>query len=166
MRTIKLLGLAVVLAAVSVPANAQGGRRFQRFAGLDELVRLEAREAGRFQMRRFALVRAQRMGQLRGQGMAQFRSQRMGQFRGLRRDGMAQLRAFKDGPRMGLRAGARAGLRAGSVAANATPGQKAFFEQFRGQRDAVKAKVKAGTLTREQARTQMKAWVTEHRPKK
>jgi hypothetical protein len=30
----------------------------------------------------------------------------------------------------------------------------------------VHAQVAAGTLTREQARTQMRTWVMEHRPKK
>jgi hypothetical protein len=69
----------------------------------------------------------------------------------------------------GVRAGARAGFRAGVRAeriANATPEQKALVEQFRTQRQAVRAQVVAGKLTREQAREQMQKWVLEHRPKK
>jgi ribosomal protein L19E len=62
---------------------------------------------------------------------------------------------------MGMGAGMGAGLRA-----DATPEQKAFVEQFRAQRETVRAQVLEGKLTREQARAQMQKWAAEHRPKK
>lgn len=182
MRTIKFLGLAVALAAVSVSANAQAGRRFDRFSGVDELARLEARQIQRHQMRRGAMARAPRMGQFRGmprgamlqRGLAMRAPMgiRGGRFAGPPRGRqmmmagrMGQLRAFQGGRRAGMKLGARAGFRAG-LRANASPEQAALAKQFGEKRQAIRAQVQAGTLTREQARTQMQAWITEHRPKK
>lgn len=200
MRTIKFLGIAVALAAVSVSANAQGGRRFEHFTGFDELVRLEARQIEQHQMRPFAMVRAQRMGQARGMGPGAMQRGAMqvggmqrgamqagsmqpgamglrgGRFAGPPRGrqmmmagGMGPQRAFRGGADAGMQFGARAGFRAGARAglrAAATPEQAAFAKQFGEQRQAIRAQVLAGTLTREQARTQMQAWAVEHRPKK
>lgn len=161
MRTIKFLGIAVALAAVSVSAHAQGGRRFDRSTGVNDLARLEARQIERHQMRRFMMARAQRMDQVAG--MRRGAMQRGAMQRG------AMQRAFEGGQRKGMQLGVRAGFRAGARAgmrANATPEQAALAKRFSDQRQAIRAKVQAGTLTREQARTQMKAWVAEHRPKK
>ncbi|MBA4073221.1 MAG: hypothetical protein C0497_15575 [Gemmatimonas sp.] len=66
---------------------------------------------------------------------------------------MAQGRGFAAGLRTGLRA-------------NATPEQKAFVEQFRAQRETIRAQVLEGKLTRQQARSQLQKWAAEHRPKK
>lgn len=161
MRTIRFLGIAVALAAVAVSARAQGGRRFDRSTSVDDLARLEARQIERHQMRRFMIARAQRMGQ--GAGMRHGVTQRGAMQRG------AMQRAFKGGQRAGMQLGVRAGFRAGARAgmrANATPEQAAFAKLFADQRQAIRAKVQAGTLTRDQARAQMKTWVAEHRPKK
>ncbi|MFA6169036.1 MAG: hypothetical protein WC700_20590 [Gemmatimonadaceae bacterium] len=205
MRTIKFLGFAVALAAVAVPAFAQGGLQPGAFPGIDNLARREAqRIEHQQQMRRFAGQRAGRMGMAQGLGQARgFRGGLAGQ------QGLGAGRGFAAGPRQGFRAGARAGVRAGArqgfaagkraglraggrggfaagnraglraggragfgagnraaLRANATPEQKAFVEQFRTQRETVRAQVVEGKLTREQARAQMQKWATEHRPKK
>lgn len=184
MRTIKFLGLAAALAAVSVSASAQAARRFDHFIGLNDVVRLEARQFQRQQMHRFAMARAQRPGQVRGspRGAAMRGPMSAGAMRGpmgVRGAGFAgprgrqmmmagrvgQFRTFQDGRRAGMQLGARAGFRAG-LRANATPEQAAFVKQLGEQRQAIRAQVQAGKLTREQARTQMQAWVAEHRPKK
>ena len=159
MRTIKFLGIAVSLATVAVSANAQGGRRFDHFTSIDDLVRLEARQVERHQMRQSAMARAAYMGRVNGmqRGAMQF-----GARAGFRAGAHAGMRA---GMHAGMRAGARAGARAG-MRANATPELAAFARQFGEKRQAIRAQVQAGTLTREQARTQMQAWVAEHRPKK
>ena len=73
MRTIKFLGIAVALAAVSVTANAQAGPGFGRVMGFDNFARLEARQIERLQMRRFAMQREQRLGQARGLQRGAFR---------------------------------------------------------------------------------------------
>ncbi|MFA6165064.1 MAG: hypothetical protein WC700_00465 [Gemmatimonadaceae bacterium] len=175
MRTIKILGFAVALAAAAVPALAQDGLQPGAFPGIDNLARREAqRIEHQQQMRRFAGQRAGRMGM--AQGVRQSRGV-MGQGRAFSGQG----RGLAAGPRQGFRAGARAGVRAGARAgfaagnraglraglrANATPEQKAFAEQFRAQRETVRAQVLEGKLTREQARAQMQTWATEHRPKK
>lgn len=163
MRTIKFLGLAVALAAAAVPALAQAGLQPGAFPAIDNLARREAqRIEHQQQMRRFAGQRAGRMGM--GYGVHQGRGF-IGQgraFAGLRQ-------GFRAGARAGVRAGVRAGFAAGKRAglrANATPEQKAFVEQFRAQRESVRAQVLEGKLTREQARTQMQKWAAEHRPKK
>lgn len=181
MRTIKFLGLAVALAAVSVSANAQAGRRFDRSAGIDDVARLEARQVECLHMRRLAMARAQQMGQFRGlqraamqrgmamrgpigvRGGARFAGPRGRQMMAAGR--MGQLRAFQRGQRAGMQLGAGAGFRAG-IRANATPEHAAFARQFTEQRQATRAKVQAGTLTREQARAELQKWVAEHRPKK
>jgi len=162
MRTIKFLGLAAALAAVSVSANAQGGRGFDHFVSFNELARVEARQIERrqmhqmyqmYQMRRFAMARAAQFGQRRGRRM--MTAARMGQHQ-----------SFQQGRRRaGMKLGGGAGVRAGARA-NATPEQQAFAKQFGEQRQAIRAQVQAGSLTREQARAQMKAWAVEHRPKK
>jgi hypothetical protein len=136
MRTIKFLGIAVALAAVSVSANAQLGRRFDHFSGINDLARLEARRIERAPMWRGAKLR-------RGLAMRAPMS-----IRGHRVAGQ---------PRSRFRAGVRA---------NASPEQQELTRQFREKRRALRAQVQAGTLTRKQARAQMKAWTTEHRPTK
>ncbi|MHB1095875.1 MAG: hypothetical protein ACYC3F_06850 [Gemmatimonadaceae bacterium] len=192
MRTIKFLGFAVVLAAAAVPAFAQGGLQPGAFPGIDNLARREAqRIEHQQQMRRFAGPRAGGMGMAQGRGfIAQGRGFAAGPRQGFRAGARAGVRAgarqgFAAGKRAGVRAGARAGFAAGSRAglraggragfaagnraalrANATPEQKAFVEQFRAQRETVRAQVLEGKLTREQARAQMQKWATEHRPKK
>ncbi len=187
MRTIKFLGFAVALAAVAVPALAQGGLQPGAFPGIDNLARREAqRIEHQQQMRRFAGQRAGRMGMAQGRGfigqgrgfIGQGRGLAAGPRHGFRAGARAGVRAgvrqgFAAGRRAGLRAGGRAGLAAGNRAgfraglrANATPEQKAFVEQFRAQRETVRAQVLEGKLTREQARAQMQKWATEHRPKK
>ena len=138
-------------------ASAQGGRRFNHFTSIDDLVRLEAQQIERHQMRQTAMARAQRMGQ--GNGMR----------RGAMQRGAMQRGAMQRGARAGFHAGARAGMRAGfraGMRANATPEQAALAKQFGEKRQAMRAQVQAGTLTREQARTQMQAWAAEHRPNK
>lgn len=166
MRTIKFLGLAVALAAVSVSANAQAGRRFDHFMGFDNLARHEARQIERQQMRRFAMRGTLGVGGGRFAGPPRGRQMMMagraGQYRAFQRGRRAGMQL---GARAGLQLGARAGFRAG-VRANASPEQIAFAKQFGEQRQAIRAKVQAGTLTREKARAQMQAWITEHRPKK
>ncbi|MHB0961729.1 MAG: hypothetical protein ACYC5V_00835 [Gemmatimonadaceae bacterium] len=196
MRTIKFLGFAVALAAVAVPALAQGGLQPGAFPGIDNLARREAqRIEHRQQMRRFVGQRAGRMGMAQGvrQGrgfIGQGRGLAAGPRHGFRAGARAGVRAgarqgFAAGKRAGLRAGGRAGFAAGNRAglraggragfaagnraelrANATPEQKAFAEQFRAQRETIRAQVLEGKLTREQARAQMQKWATEHRPKK
>lgn len=189
MRSIKFLGLAVALAAVSVSANAQGGRRFDHFVGLNDLARFEARHLERHQMRGLAMARAPRMGQartLQRGAMQRGAMQRGAAVRGpigargaqvaqplrggqMMAGRMGQSRGVRGGQRAGMQLSARAGFRTGFRAgfrANATPEQKAFATRFGEQRQAIRAKVQAGALTREQARTQMQAWVREHRPKK
>jgi len=170
MRTIKFLGLAVALAAVSAAAGAQGG---QRAAGLNDFARFEARQLARQQMHRRSVrmgMRGPRMG-LRGQAL------------GVRAPGLAGQRFGARGARMGMRArmmaprGAAMGLRgerrafaAGRMMGyraglDATPAQREFFKARSEQRKSVHAQVTAGKLTREQARTQMQAWAKEHRPR-
>src|SRR5450759_2519788 len=141
MRTIKFLGIAVALAAVSVSANAQLGRRFDHSSGINDLARLEAHRIERHPMRRGAMLR----GAMPRRGLAMRAP--MG-IRGHRVAGP---------PRGRFRAGGRT---------NASPEQKELTRQFREKRQALRAEVQAGTLTREQARAQMKAWTTEHRPKR
>lgn len=182
MRIIKFLGLAVALAAVAVPAFAQGGLQPGAFPGIDNLARREAlRIEHQQQMRRFAGQRAGRMGMRQSLGQARgFRQGRgfIGQGRGYAASPRHGFRpdarqGFAAGSRAGFRAGFRAGARAGfsvgnrvAFRANATPEQKAFVEQFRAQRETIRAQVIEGKLTREQARVQLQKWVAEHRPKK
>src|SRR5665647_2165706 len=97
MRTIKFLGLAVALAAASVSANAQAGRRFDHFSGINDLARLEARQIEWHQMRRHAMARAPRMGYIRGMQ------------RGARPGVMLRRGLAMRGP-MGMRSGRIAGL--------------------------------------------------------
>ena len=158
MRTIKLLGLAVALAAVSVSASAQGGRHM---VGLNDYARLETRQIQGMRMHRRAMMagmRGRMMG-MRGQrfgmrgGMMGTRGRMMAQ-RGAALGVRGQHRAFARGRMMGYRAGI-----------NATPAQREFFRARAEQRTAIRAQVTAGKLTREQARTQMQAWAREHRPK-
>ncbi len=146
MRTIKFLGFAVALAAVTVPAFAQGGLQPGTFPNIDRLARMEARRLEHRQLKH--QFRGQRVAARVGKGQRFQRGPRFGA-------GVAA------GVHGGVKAGTRAGLRA-----NATPEQQAFFEARQAQLKAMHAQVTAGTLTREQARTQMHAWVTEHRPKK
>ena len=151
MRTIKFLGIAVALAAVSVSANAQLGRRFDHSSGIYDLARLEARRIERHPMRRGAMLRG---AMLRG---AMLRGAMLR--RGLAMRAPMGIRGHRVAgpPRGRFRAGGRT---------NASPEQKELTRQFREKRQALRAEVQAGTLTREQARAQMKAWITEHRPKK
>ena len=190
MRTIKFLGFAVALAAAAVPALAQGGLQPGAFPGIDNLARREAqRIEHQQQMRRFAGQRAGRMGMAQGLGQGRgVVGGRVG-MKGIAGGREMGARGFAGSPRQGFRAGARAGVHAGARAgfaagnragvragfaagnraglrANATPEQKAFAEQFRAQRETVRAQVLEGKLTREQARAQMQKWATEHRPKK
>ena len=166
MRTIKFLGLAATLAATAVPALAQGAGALQpgAFPALDRLAAIEANR----------LVHRQQMRQWQGQRAGQPRmNRRLAQAHGFRGLGPGRAAGMRGAARAGVQAGVRAGVRAGYRAglraerlANATPEQKAFVEQLRAQRQAVHAQVVDGKLTREQARTQMQKWVTEHRPKK
>jgi hypothetical protein len=106
MRTIKYLGFAVALAAVAVPALAQGGLQPGAFPGIDKLARREAqRIEHRQQMRRFAGQRAGRMGMGQGRGF-------IGQGHGF----VSPRQGFRAGARAGVRAGARAGFAAGKRA--------------------------------------------------
>ena len=163
MRTFKILGLAVALAAVSMTASAQGGRPS---AGAKDSTLVVTKKLQRQQMDQ----RAMTMG-MRGQGM-RMRAQGMGgrQF-GMRgpRMGMRGRMMAQRGVAFGMRAQQRAfamgrmmGYKAGI---NATPAQREFFTARVEQRKAVHEQVTAGKLTRDQARTQMQAWVKEHRPK-
>ncbi|MHB1312155.1 MAG: hypothetical protein ACYC3L_09075 [Gemmatimonadaceae bacterium] len=170
MRTIKFLGLAVALAAVSVAAGAQGG---QRATGMNDFARFEARQFARQQMHQRAMrmgMRGPRMG-MRGQALGlraqDFAGQRFGA-RGARMGMQGRMMAPR-GASMGLRgqqrafaAGRTMGYRAGVAA---TPAQRDFFKARVEQRKSVHAQVTAGKLTREQARTQMQAWIREHRPR-
>ena len=144
MRTFKILGLAVALAAVSMTANAQGGRPS---AGAKDSTLVVTKKFQRQPMDQ----RAMAMG-MRGAGMT-MRGGMMGQ-RGGAFGMRAQHRAFAMGRMMGYKAGI-----------NATPAQREFFKARVEQRKAVHEQVTAGKLTRDQARTQMQAWVKEHRPK-
>ncbi|MBM3906443.1 MAG: hypothetical protein FJ363_00050 [Gemmatimonadetes bacterium] len=188
MRTIKFLGFAVALATVAGSLQAQGNIQPGAFPGIDRLARIEAaRVARQHQLQRMGV---RPLGRVRGQQRAAFRQhvaqgrtvggrfapmgagqgrfgpgQAHGRFVGARGFGGRQQALAGAGIRAGARAGFRAGVRAERIA-NATPAQKAFVEKFRAQRQAVRAKVMAGTITREQARQQMQAWVMEHRPKK
>jgi len=157
MRTFKILGFAVALATVSVAASAQGSRPA---AGAKDTARVETKTQGQ-QMNQQAMMmgmRGQRMG-MRAQGMG-MRGQRMGMRGGMmaQRGGAFGMRgqqhAFMKGRMMGYRAGIEA-----------TPAQREFFKARDLQRKAIHGQVTAGKLTREQARTQMQAWVKEHRPK-
>lgn len=160
MRTIKFLGFAVALAAVSVTAGAQAGPPKSAFPGFDEYVRLEARHLRPMQG-------GQRMGRFARPGMRQGGAvgQRMGRFAGPGVQHGARVGGQRFGARPGMQAGFRAGFRAG-LRADATPEQKAFAGQLKAERQAVRAQVVAGKLTREQARAQMRQWATEHRPGK
>jgi hypothetical protein len=145
MRTIKFLGLVAAMAVAALPARAQGNLQPGQFPAVDRLARIEAnRLVHRQQLRE---MRAQRQARMQGHGR------------------FARAHGVRAGIRAGARAGFRAGLRAGRLD-NATPEQKAFVEQLRTQRQSVRAQVLEGKLTREQARAQMRAWITEHRPKK
>jgi hypothetical protein len=146
MRTIKFLGIAVALAAVSVSLNAQLGRRFDHSSGINDLARLEARRIEHHPLRRGAMLRG---AMLRG---ARLR-------RGLAMRAPMDIRGHRVAgpPRGRFRAGGRT---------NASPEQKELTRQFREKRQALRAQVQAGALTREQARVQMRAWTTEHRPTK
>ena len=158
MRTIKFLVFAVALAAVSAPALAQGGLQPGAFPGIDRYARLEARRIEhRQQLRHLGGNRFGKHGLKSGKRFGAHAGVRAGTRAGFKAGGRA---GFKAGGRAGFKGSPRAGLRA-----HATPEQKAFAEQRQAQRQAVQAQVQAGTLTREQARTQMHAWVVEHRPK-
>jgi hypothetical protein len=179
MRTIKFLGLAVALAAVSSAASAQGGRRFDRAATIDDLARVEARriEQGlsrRQAFRRFVMAQRARGFQrgaafrgpagVRGARFAGPRGQRMLMARRMRgmdaMHGMGGMRGA--GGMRALRAGRHGGMR---NLANATPAQKEFLKSLGAQRQSIRAQVIDGKLTREQARTQLRNWAKEHRPK-
>lgn len=155
MRTIKFLSFALALVVGARPTLAQDTVQPGAFPGVDRLARFEARrfEARRFEARRFE--QRQWRQHFRGQGRmnAAGRFGRAGAFAGAGR-----------GPQWGNRPHG-AGLGRAGLLANATPEQKAFVEQLRAQREAVHAQVIEGKLTREQARTQMQAWIMEHRPK-
>ncbi|MEA3245539.1 MAG: hypothetical protein U9Q74_05230 [Gemmatimonadota bacterium] len=83
--------------------------------------------------------------------------------------------AFRAGVRAGARAGVRAEVRAGvrrdvirARAASLTPAQR---DRLRGQRQALQVEqrrirdaVRAGTMTRAQAREQLRTWRQQHRP--
>ena len=163
MRTFKMIGLAVALAAVSMTASAQGTRPA---AGAKDSTQVVTKKLQRQAMDQRAMtmgMRGQGM-RMRGQGMGgrQFgmRGPRMGMRGGMmgqrgRAFGMqAQRRAFAMGRMMGYRDGI-----------NATPARREFFKARAEQQKAVHEQVAAGKLTHEQARTQMQAWVKEHRPK-
>src|SRR5262245_58938696 len=47
---------------------------------------------------------------------------------------------------------------------NLTPEQKAFFEALRTERKDILSQVKAGTLTRQEARAALRAWIQANRP--
>ncbi len=170
MRTITFLGFAVALTAAAVPVRAQGSLQAGAFPGIDRMARIEANRIAHAQQLRH--LGGQRFGRMHVKGRLDqapgVRGGRMGArgFVGGKHMGM---RAQAAAPRVAAHAGARAGFRAGVRAerlANTTPEQKAFVEQFRTQRQSIRAQVVEGKLTREQARAQMKQWVTEHRPKK
>lgn len=151
MRTVKFLALSAVL-LTAVPALAQGGLQPRAFPRVDRFARLEVRriQARRIEERRIEARRIERR-QLR-RHIAANRNVRL-----------------RMATRFGLRVGARAALRAGrtrGMRANATPAVRAFRQQLRSQRQAIRAQVRDGTLTREQAHTQMRRWITEHRPNK
>ena len=148
MRTIKVLGLAVAMAWTAVPVLAQGGLQPGAFPGIDRVARFEAQR----------LVRRERAQEFRNQRAHRMHVRAFAGARRLRAG--AALRA-----RPALRAALRAGVRV-RIRASATPKQKALFHQFRAQRHAVRAQVRNGKLTREQAREQMRNWAREHRPVK
>lgn len=163
MRTFKILGLAVALAAVSMTASAQGARPA---TGAKDSSKVEAKKLQGQPMGQRAMMKGMRAPGMRmgaqGFGGRQFgmRGPRMG-MRGrmmARRGGAfgmhAQRRAYAMGRMMGYKAGIEA-----------TPAQREFFKARVEQRKTIHEQVLAGKLTREQARTQMQAWVKEHRPK-
>ena len=49
---------------------------------------------------------------------------------------------------------------------NMTPEQKAFFQGLRAERRDIFGQVKAGTLSREDARAALRAWIQANRPAK
>ena len=49
------------------------------------------------------------------------------------------------------------------MAANMTPEQKEFAKAMRAERKRIGGEVKAGTLTRDQAKAEMKAWRESHK---
>jgi hypothetical protein len=160
MRTIKFLFFSVLL-FTAAPAFAQGGIQPGAFPRIDRFARIEARRIERRQHMR--QVSAKRLARMRIAGRVGLRAGAQAGFRAAGRPG------FRAGTRAGWRAGARAGFRAGrnrGLHANATPEMRAFREQLLAQRQAMRAQVKDGKLTREQAHTQMRSWITEHRPNK
>lgn len=165
MRTIKFLVLSAVL-FTAAPASAQGGLQPGAFPRIDRFARIEARrlEARRIEHRQHTRkVSAKRFAHMR---MASRFGLRAGARAGFRVGARPDVRA---GARSGWRAGARAGFRVGrrtGLRANATPEMRTFREELLAQRQAIRAQVKDGKLTREQAHIQMRSWITEHRPNK
>ena len=47
---------------------------------------------------------------------------------------------------------------------NMTPEQRAFFDALRAERKDIRGQVKAGTLSREDARAAIRAWIQANRP--
>jgi len=172
MRTIKFVVLSAVL-LTAVPALAQGGLQPGAFPRVDRFARIEARRIEHRQMlkqlsaKRFARMRmAGRLGLPAG-ARAAFRAAGRPAIRAGARAGARA--GWRAGARAGWRAGAQAGFRAGrarGLRANATPEIRAFREQLLAQRQAIRAQVQQGKLTREQAHTQLRSWITEHRPNK
>lgn len=162
MRTFKMIGLVAALAAASAIANAQGGRPA---AAAKDTTKVETKKVQGQPMDQRAMMMGMRGPGMRmgaqGMGGRQFgmRGARMGMRGGMMGQrgaafGMrAQRRAFAMGRMMGYKAGIEA-----------TPAQREFFKARVEQRKAIHEQVVAGKLTREQARTQMQAWVKEHRP--
>jgi hypothetical protein len=146
MRVFKMIGLAVALAAVSMTASAQGGRPA---AGAKDTAKVEAKKLQGQPMDQRAMM----MG-MRGPGMRMGMRGGMMGHRGGAFGMRAQRRAFAMGRMMGYKAGIEA-----------TPAEREFFKARVEQRKAIHEQVVAGKLTREQARSQMQAWVREHRPK-
>jgi len=84
--------------------------------------------------------------------------------------------AFRAGVRAGVRAGARAAAARAEVrrdiarsrVASLTPAQRAQLREHRqalqAERTRIRDAVRAGTMTRDQAREQMRAWREQHRP--
>jgi len=169
MRTVKFVVLSAVLLTAAVPAFAQGGLQPGAFPRVDRFARVEARRIEHRKM--LSQLSAKRFTRMRMAGRFGVQAGARAGFRAAARPGFrAGARAgWRAGTRAGWRAGAQAGFRAGrarGLRANATPEIRTFREQFLAQRQAIRAQVQEGKLTREQAHTQMRSWITEHRPHK
>ena len=158
MRTIKFLGIAVALAVAAVPVRAQSGLQPGAFPGIDRRARVQATRKERAHQRRHLRWSAH----VRMQGARRF-AQRPALDRGRNVRSLTAARAAR--PLRGVSLAARPRVRA-AVRANATPEQRVFFQQRRAQRHAVRAQVREGKLTRDEARAQLQKWGAEHRPKK